>query len=876
MSNQTSLKKLLLVDGSHLAFRMFFALQRTGLMSPDGRPSWAIFGFFKILLDLLIKQVPSRGIVVFDHPKPTFRHLLANTYKANRPTEMPAELQVQWVEIKRAVEYLGLTCVEQEGFEADDLIGLFSRIGVEKGYQVEILSGDQDSFQLVSDLVTVWYPSSATGLERFDPQKVLEKVGVRPAQIVDYKALVGDLSDNIPGVAGIGAKTAVKLLATYRDLDDIYQNLDKITPESLQRKLHDGQESAYLSKKLAMILTDFQLDRPVDIASTKLEPDLAKWQEFLEEYKLTSLQVSLPKLSQVLQIDYHQPRQREWTDLSLASKAMEVVTVRLNSTKELVDLVRNHQVVDLALQLSQTDDTLIYEFGLEDGRFYVLKLPATNLDTTQLSDQLTIYGFDLKPQIKLARKHGLEFPPKVLDVQLAGYLQDSQQTLELGFLAKLHLPDRDLPQIGQILHLGRFYHHLFAQQPKVQQIWQKMEAPLLYVICDMERRGVYIDSASLQQIFRELGQKIDHLREQILGQLESPDLNLNSSQQLGTALRSKGFNWQKVTKKDQITLDRLALEQLAKTDETGLICKIIEYRTLSKLRSTYTQSIIAQIDPADHRLHGQYHQALTATGRISSSHPNLQNIPIKNEEYGKLIRACFAAEDGNCLVGADYSQIELRILAHYTQDPILLEIFHTNQDVHTRTAAEIFEVHLDQVTSPQRRLAKTLNFALLYQQGVWATARMLGISNQEAKAYMHRYFLKFSRVKSFMEQVLRQAREQGFTETWWGRRRYYKHLNSSNVNLRKADERAAFNAVLQGTNADMIKLAMLEITHQLKHQNIAGQLILQVHDELVVEVRQNQADQVREILTKGMELGQPLTVPIKVEVGVGQNWAECK
>ncbi len=498
-----------------------------------------------------------------------------------------------------------------------------------------------------------------------------------------------------------------------------------------------------------------------------------------------------------------------------------------------------------------------------------------------------IFVYDLKGVYKKLKPLNIYLPKTTLDVMLGSFVENSSFPIDLNKLIERKLgqvaiedtqalisdsSENEISEVELIYTLGsKFLEELDGKR---LYLWQNIESPLAIILAEMELRGVYIDREKLVEIAKELRRECSNLESKILAEFAEPGLNIGSTKQLSEALIKKGFQLGKPGSKGNVSTDRNVLEELEKTDETGLISMILEYRTVSKLQSTYTQTILDALDEND-RLHGVYNQVQAATGRLSSNSPNLQNIPIRNPKYGPLFRSSFAAPSGRLLIKADYSQIELRLLAHFSGDETLIDAFKANQDIHTRTASEIFELPLDQVTKAQRSLGKTLNFALVYQQGAFATARQLGINQKQATEFINKYFARFPRVKPFIEESLGKAKEVGYAETLYGRRRYFANLNSTNGFVRKIDERASFNAILQGSNADIIKIAMLSITQKFKEQNVDAFIILQVHDELVLEVAENQAEEARKILITEMELGQPLKVPILVESGIGKNWAEC-
>ncbi|MDX1917653.1 MAG: DNA polymerase I [Candidatus Caenarcaniphilales bacterium] len=948
-------QSVLLVDGSNLAFRMYFALEYTGLSAPSGKPSWAIFGFFKALLDVIEKEKPTAIIAAFDSKEPTFRHEAFDYYKANRPEEMPEALAEQWPEILRGLEYMGLNPVHMPGFEADDLIGTLALQAERENWEVLILSGDKDNFQLVSDQISILMPATG-GIRKMGRAEVKAKMGVYPEQVIDFKALSGDSSDNIPGVPGIGEKTAVKLLEEFGTLEDIYANLDKLKSKSQQSKLLSGRSSAIDSKFLATIKTDCPIAYEFDRLAHKPTPKLDQLSTFLEEYRLASLQRRLPQIfpgygqvslfqqngdgeiknaistktletQTILSVDesysssnYQDPPWRILRELITDEVKLQQALQELKSSRcWSIDLetdglnTRHCQIVGWALAWLDPDNhNTIKSAYIPTGHDY-LSAPdqLSNESVTKLiktTSQSTIgklYIQNIKFEYKILKRYGWEVPASALDTMLASYLDDPDQSHGLknqvrrifGYqmqpIEELIGPKgKNQKSMNQIeiervylyacddaaytLALGEHYQHSLTEAQS--RLWAELESPLAFLIAQIEEDGVYVNSSDLNKLSKELTARSEILEEKIRSEFRGSQINLNSSQQLAEALQAYGFQLSKVTTTGQWATDNNVLTDLKEQNVPcpDLIDWIIEYRLLNKLRSTYTDSLHELIDPSTKRLHGEFNQALTSTGRLSSSNPNLQNIPVKNQQFGMQIRACFQAEPGYKLLSADYSQIELRILAHYTKDPTLLDAFRSRQDIHQRTASEIFDCPTDQVTSDMRRLGKTLNFALIYQQGAFATARQLGISIKEANAFIEKYFQSFPLVKPFMEQTLDQVRSQGYAETIWGRRRYFKEINSRSTILRKAQERQAFNAPLQGSAADLMKMAMLRVVGQIKQKKLNAKLILQVHDEIVLEVKADQTEDLSEILEKEMMLDQPLLVPIEVHICSGSNWAECK
>jgi len=935
------MKKLLLVDGSNLSFRMYFALESTQMTSPKGKPSWAIFGFLKILLDVFQKEKADACIAVFDTKEINFRKEKFTYYKANRPEQMPEDLALQWPEIIRALKLIGIKIVQKPGFEADDLIGTIACKAQEsKKWQTQILTGDRDCLQLVSKDVQVLMPLRTGGYKAMNTEDVHLSLGVFPEQVIDLKSLSGDSSDNIKGVPGIGQKTAVKLIQEFGSLENTYRNLEKIKSASLTKKLSENKQLAFDSQFLARIKLDCDLDFAVNSEDLKISSEPKELSLFLEEYRLRNLQRKLPEIFPELENHFKnfKPDLLQEETSKKESLAIERKTVlEKEELKKIFFKLKSLEEFSLDLETSGLDtfscSILGWAFAWKEKKtsktissVYVpvahqyLGVPP-QIDNSCVVEEFKnllkenyqgkIIVQNAKYEYKILKRFGIDLSSSAIDVMLGSYVENPEnyhglkrqaarvfkyrmqlieelvnsssfsnsrekskkKVIDLSKLEIDKVSDYACDDAALTLALFEFYTQKLS--PELKTLWLELENPLVFLLAKMERKGVFLDRDKLLEISKDLNSKIKKLDSQIKEQLGILKINLNSTQQIGKALKEKGFTLKKTTSSGNLSTNSQILEELAKTDETGLIKKIIEFRILSKLQSTYTENLVNLIRPATQRIHCEFNQVFTSTGRLSSSNPNLQNIPIKNEKYGSLIRSAFVAEKENgVLISADYSQIELRVLAHYTEDPVLIEAFEKNQDIHARTASEIFEKKLEEVSLEQRRIGKTLNFALLYQQGTKATAKQLGISQQEAQEFTKRYFETFATIQDFMERILEKAREKGYVETIWGRRRYFKNLNSKIAVLKKAEERAAFNAPLQGSAADIMKIAMLEINKNLRKENLQAHLILQVHDEVLVETLHEEEEKVKSLIQKAMSRRDlfKLKVPLLAEISSGKSW----
>lgn len=989
----TEKETLVLVDGSSLAFRAFYALMRTAMRTKDGTPSWAIHGFFSSLFDQIERQKPDMLVVCFDRSEPTFRHIQYELYKANRK-EMPDELAVQWPIIKDVVATFGIPVLESAGFEADDIIGTLAKQGESRGYKVVVLTGDRDAFQLVDadECGIEIHLTTKDGLVNCGRNEVFERMGIWPEQVVDFKALCGDASDNIPGVKGIGEKGAQQLLAEYKTLDGIYANLDNIKSASMKKKLTEGREIAYISRELATIKLDVPLD--FDFAHAKLtKPPEQKIKEYFERLNFRQLTTRLGRVlnrftgeltaeeaervgAMVAAIQSEMSTDGQATDIGAGVQlslfggnaappanpynsndlAMTPPAVQLANEiapcqpiivqdeaalDEMIAAMQQQSVISVDLETTSVNalDTQIVGYAIafddslrldtkqqiarnEDGNaaeYYpastkVYYVPVRHMMGTQLSPDLV--AAKLKPifedrsigkvaqngkfEMNALSRVGILFGPMVFDPMLASYIENPDQKHGLKdqcdrvFRYKMVRIDEligtgrkqltmDMVPIERVapyagddarvaLELTRYYANKLDQEQL--NLLYGMELPLSEVLAKMEQTGVCLDKEYLAAYSTELSSELARLETEIYA-LAGHGFNIASTQQLQKVLFEElGLKTKGKTKTGYST-DASVLEALK--EEHEIIGKILEYRHIAKLRSTYVDALPQSILPHDNRLHGEFNQTVAATGRLSSSNPNLQNIPIRTELGRRIRRAFIPARQDHSLISADYSQIELRLLADMSQDELLLDAFEKDQDIHARTAMEIFEVpSIEEVTSDMRRVGKTINFALVYQQGAFATAQDLGITLKEAQKFIDKYFSRYPKVQGFLQSTIQDARDKGYAETLWHRKRYFRHLHDRNENIKRADERAACNAPIQGSAADLIKLAMINLDKELQFANLKAKLILQVHDELVLEVPDEEVDRVKEVIDRAMTTGHNLKVPLKVDMSAAKNWMDCK
>lgn len=927
-------KTLLLIDGHALAFREYYALERTGMRTSDGTPTWAVFGFFKAIFDLLQKDkiAPDAIAVTFDVSHHTFRTESFEEYKANRE-KMPDDMSCQMGLIYEGLEAFNIPVYIKEGFEADDVIGTISKKATELGHKTLILTGDQDSFQLVDKdgFVKVIIPSKGELIE-YNWDKVFEKLGVYPDQVIDYKALRGDTSDNIPGIKGIGEKTAQSLLAEYKTLDDIYKNTDNLKAGSVKDKIVSGKDMAYKSQYLATIVRDVDIDFDFQHACIEL-PDMNKVKEYLTKYQLLSFLKNIDKLITAFN---HSDNicGNDDSDNTVDTPAGQLGLFASDNTKQNSEWAKDTVTVEIldddnkissfcenaqngfffktvggstADILSQTIDYIVFgikEFSFDGNtlkfndnnenfaRLFII--PVQNSSVPELiknlfeNEQIPKLTFDSKKEYNTFSVCNMRLNNVIFDTVLADYVENSSSNHELDVqalqLLKIspideakfisgNMPDEYKKELRNMWLMIRLAKYRFENTSEVNlKILKDIELPLAKVLSYMEISGVAIDKEHLNEMEKYLSEKISVCEEKIYS-LAGENFNINSPQQIGQILFEKLNLPHKKKKKgsNNYSTDVKVLEELAEDYEIAKY--ILEYRKYSKLRSTYTTALLKLVNPKDNRIHTTYNQTVTVTGRLSSSNPNLQNIPARTEE-GEKIRAAFVPQDrNNKIVSADYSQIELRILAHITQDKNLTEAFKNDIDVHTLTASKIYEVSPENVTKQMRSRAKAVNFGIVYGQTGYGLAKALGITNEEAFEFIDKYFMTYPDVKKYMNEITHKVMVDGFTETIWGRRRYFRdEINSSNAMVREFAKRAAINFPMQGSAADLMKLAMIRFYNNLTQNNLKSKLIIQVHDEMVVETYNDEIELVEQLLKQSMEFENLLSVPLKVDLSSGATW----
>lgn len=901
-------KTLVLIDGHALAYRQFFALERTAMKNSQNQPTWAVYGFFKAVFDLLSKIHPDSIAVTFDVSHRTFRTEMYEDYKANRES-MPDSLGSQLELICQGLKAFDIPIYTREGFEADDLIGTISSRAAKLGHKTLILTGDQDSFQLIDKdgFIKVLIPSKGE-LKEYNWTQVYDKLGVYPDQVIDYKGLRGDTSDNIPGIKGIGEKTAQKLLAEYQTLDNVLANCENITQKSIREKICNGKEVAKLSQKLATIIKNVDIDFDFDKAEVVL-PDINKVSEFLRSMQfysfikninkiLTSFNPEMANSQEVQDIQILTPateQQPESGQLGLFTQAIKEtvednakIDCKILSTEgEVKKLVEELKTKDRFAVNVYSDKSTILGIAISYGENYFVKGEFTELLKPLLEDSNCKKVFyDAKHNYYVLKENNITLSGIDYDVLLASYVKDPNrshliESQALDFLNHIMSEKSEVTsellasacayacdEVYSIYNLAEYWEKNLNEQE--QKLVKEVEIPLTTVLAKMEYTGVAIDVSYLKSLSEFMTSKLAEI-EDFIYQLAGGPFNINSPKQVAEVLYDRlGIK----SKKRKRSTSAEILEELSNEYE---ICDfILQHRKFSKLRSTYTDSLPTLISKRDGRIHTTYNQATTVTGRLSSSNPNLQNIPIRSEE-GNKIRNAFCPQDKEnyMMLSADYSQIELRLLAHVANDEHLIEAFNNDIDVHALTASKVFEVPIEEVTKDMRRKAKAVNFGIVYGQSKYGLAKSLNISNDQAGQFIDKYFESYPKIKQYMIEKVDYVHEYGYVETLYGRKRYLgAELSSANYQIREFAERAAINQPLQGTAADLIKMAMIKIDEELTKKNLKSKMVMQVHDELVFEAAKDEIEELKSIVKNGMEMGQPFKVPLEVDINCGASWKE--
>lgn len=880
------MKKLLIIDSNSIINRAFYGVRY--LSTKSGVQTNAVYGFLNILIKLINEQKPDYICAAFDLKEPTFRHKMYDQYKAQRKP-MPDGLREQMPIAKDVISKMGITILEKAGYEADDIIGTVSRICEENGTACFIATGDKDDLQLATDKTKVILTVTKQGYNEtvvYDDKEVFDKYGVTPSEFIDVKALMGDVSDNIPGVKGIGEKTAVKLISEYKSIEYIYDNINSIKASpSVLKKLEEGKESAFLSKTLATIDTHSPVDFDMENCVFDGIKDCGGLYELLSELELNrlirQLNLSGSKSDEETEdnksffdaLKIVEPDKREGIKISsgevsficeFSGDKLINAVIYSDNTAYLTDALKgwtDEEIVSVIKPILENESIAKIVFNIKDT---IVKLNG-RISIKNICDDTAIALYLIDPSV-----NEFSIPRIAMD-----YLNVEISHNEKQQISMFDDEDNDIEFYARRTAVLPCLRDKFAEKIKENEqeyLYREIELPLIEVLADMQINGFTVDGEELQRFSKMLSERIEE-ETQLIYDMAGEEFNINSPKQLGVILFEKlGLRVIKKTKSGYSTNVEV-LERLR--DDHPIIGLIMDYRHLTKLKSTYCDSLYNVINPKTGRIHSVFNQTVTLTGRISSTEPNMQNIPVRTE-LGREIRKMFTAKEGCVLVDADYSQIELRVLAHIADDENMIKAFISGEDIHAVTASQVLGIPLEEVTKEQRSNAKAVNFGIVYGIGEFSLSKDLNISVKEARAYIAGYLKKYSGVKQYMENIKAKAKEDGYVKTLLNRIRYIPELKSSNFNVRSFGERIALNTPIQGTAADIIKLAMVKVSKRLKQEGLKSKLILQVHDELIIEAEKDEAEKVRKILREEMEGAMKLKVPLVIDMAEGHSWYDTK
>ena len=895
-------KQMIIIDGNSLIYRAFYGLPT--LTTKDGKHTNAVYGFMSMLFKVLKKYDPEYVGVAFDLKAPTFRYKEYSEYKAGRK-KMPPELAEQIKPLKDILDAMNIFRIESEGFEADDLIGTISKICEQNKIESLIVTADRDALQLASEYTKILITKKGvSNLEIYDDKQVMERYEVTPTQFIDLKGLMGDKSDNIPGVPGVGEKTAIKLLKQFGTVENLIQNTELISAKKLREKIESNIENIILSKRLTTIITSIPV--VVNLDELKfVEPNYGELVELFRKHEFTSFIAKIPNRT-VNEVE---------NNSSNDEKKVKANVIIVDTNKKLEELISDISAKKVVVINSMTEEKNLLTDKIiaialtadEEKQYYIDLNSSINKETTisvlkEILENVNIekIGHNLKKEIIHFKRYGIEIKNIKFDTMIAEYLIDAtKNSYDLDKVAsnyieevitsdetlrgkgKKRLTSIEIPpsmlmnylsqQVRATLKIKAVLENKI-EELDMKELFYNVELPVVEVLASMEVEGIEVDVKMLEELKIEFSDMIMKLSEEIHKFADS-NFNINSPKQLSEVL----FNTLKLTPikktKTGYSTNIDVLEKLYK--EHDIIPKIIEYRHVTKLYSTYVEGLLNIINPKSKRIHTSFKQTGTITGRLSSVEPNLQNIPVRYE-MGRVLRKVFVASEGKQFIDADYSQIELRVLAHITKDENMIDSFEKGQDIHTRTASEIFGLPIDEVSSGDRSKAKAVNFGIVYGISDYGLSENLKITRKEAKKYIERYLDKYVNVKKYMENIVREAKTNGYVSTLLNRRRYLPEIKSSNFNIRSFAERTAMNTPIQGSAADIIKIAMVKVYSELRNKNLASKLILQVHDELIIEAPLEEKEEVSEIIRRCMEDAMELQVKLEVDLSVANNWYDAK
>ena len=902
------MEKLVVIDGNSILNRAFYGIMGSKMLqTADGTYTNAVYGFLAILFKLLEDEKPNYLVVAFDVKHPTKRHEMYKDYKGTRKG-MPDELAQQMPIIKNVLTAMNIKIIELAGYEADDILGTLAKSSEKKGLEVKLLTGDRDSFQLASDKTTIMIPRTKAGkteTEYFDKNKIIEVYGLEPKQLIEVKGLMGDTSDNIPGVPGVGEKTALNLIKEFESIDNIYskiENGEQVAKGKLKENLENNKDLAILSRELGRIDVNAPIDK--ELGDFKLQewnkPEVLKifrelrFNKYIERFNLENQSTELPsvKLDELF----------AYEETSDAEKI-------LNKIKENKEIIYSFET-----SVSSKNYLIIKEkieyiniYFKDENKVYSLKFNNKVFKEIFESKEIIKIGYKLKDDYIILKQSGITPNNMMFDPSIAAYILNATTNaytlediaslyLELD-IASLNSSDTkaedtqtslfDIPEVeAKEEKKADFKYAIYAyviakskpilieklKEIESYDLFNNIDMPLAEILADMQWQGMYVDEHELIKYGQNLKKHIEELRIDIYD-LSGEEFNINSTKQLGEVLFEKLKLEPSKKTKNGYSTDVDALEKIR--DSHPIIEKILEYRQLMKLNSTYVEGMIPFINEKDGRIHTFFHQTVTATGRLSSTDPNLQNIPTRTE-LGKKLRKVFKAEKGRLFVDADYSQVELRVLAHVANDKTMIEAFNTNDDIHTITASQVFKVPVEEVSKQLRSKAKAVNFGIVYGISEFGLAEQIDIKRYEAKQYIEQYLETYHGIRDYMTNIVEEAKKTGYVSTLMGRRRYINELESKNYMIRKFGERAAMNTPIQGTAADIMKIAMIKVYNELKNKGLKSRIVLQVHDELLIETYEEEKETVKLLLKECMESAAKLSVPLTVDVEEGKSWYQAK
>ncbi len=907
------MKRLVLIDGNSIMNRAFYGIMGSKMLTTkDGKYTNAVYGFLAIMFKVIDDLNPDYMAVAFDLKAPTARHKMYEGYKATRKG-MPDELAQQMPIVKEILRAMNIDIIEKEGYEADDVLGTLSKFGEKNGLEVTILSGDRDTFQLATDKVTIRIPRTKMGkteTEDFNREKIIETYGLEPKQLIEVKGLQGDTSDNIPGVPGIGEKTALSLVKKFGSIDNLYNKLEAGESElkgKQEENLENNKELAILSRTLGTInlevpfsdtLEDLQVEEWNKQEVLKIFKEL-NFNRYIDRFNLQDQNIQTKKIEDLFNIEEMTLNEEEKVEklINEVKRSKKLVFFIDKKASDKPEKIIKKEIKSISVY---TGGKSVFFIAIQDSRKFTLKFKEIFED-----EKIAKYGFELSQDYVMLRELGINMKNLIYDAKIAAYVINPTVKYNLSDIIAQYLEidvneflseDKENVQ-NQInlfdelqksneenknqLEYALYAYCIYSLEAKTKEklieigsldLFKNIEMPLVEVLAEMQFNGMHVEKDELKEFGDKLKIDLDKLTNEIY-ELCGEKFNINSTQQLGVILFEKlKLPVYKKTKKGYST-DVDILEKLK--GQHPVIEKILEYRSLMKLNSTYVEGLLPYINEKTKRIHSYFHQTVTATGRISSTEPNLQNIPTRIE-LGKKLRKVFKPEEGNIFVDADYSQIELRVLAHISKDEHMITAFNENQDIHKQAASKVLGIPIEEVTKEQRSSAKAVNFGIVYGISDFGLAQQLGISNKQAKQYIEQYLEKYSGIKKFMDEIVEKAKEQGYVETLFHRRRYIPELSSNNYMVRQFGARAAMNTPIQGTAADIMKIAMINVYNELKKEKLNAKIILQVHDELIIECRKEEKEKVKKILKNCMENAITLVVPLKVDISEADNWYEAK